>query len=80
MHTFIRSLLQTCIERCVGEKEPTRETNPLVTSPHGASDESKLPERQASQDEPRTPEEVDYDQTEVHLTDNGKFVMQDKQP
>lgn len=56
-----------------------------MTNPHDAFDEAKLPIRQASQEEPRTPEEVDYDlsheisiTTDVHLTENGKFVMQDK--
>ncbi|NP_001139126.1 tumor necrosis factor receptor superfamily member 5 precursor [Takifugu rubripes] len=78
--------LKNCIELCVGEKqEPPKEANPLVTNPQDTYDEPMLPERQASQEEPRTPEEVDYElqqdisiTTEVHFTENGKFVMQDK--
>lgn len=65
-------------------KAPPKENNPLVPDPNGTAD-SSIAERQMSWVEPRTPEEVDDDlsqeitiATEVHLTDKGKFVMQDK--
>nr|ACL80206.1 CD40 [Tetraodon nigroviridis] len=76
-----------CIELCMEEKEdPPKENKPLVMHPTATiADEPTLPERLISREEPRTPEEVDDDlsqeisiTTEIHLTDNGKFVMQDK--
>lgn len=67
------------------QTDPPKENKPLVTNPNDAADEPTLSERQISRDEPRTPEEVDDDlsqeisiTTEIHLTDKGKFVMQDK--
>lgn len=65
-----------------GKEEAPKEHQPLVATPSDAADEST--QRQFSRDEPRTPEEVDdlsqeiSITTEVHFTDNGQFVMQDK--
>lgn len=68
---------------CTAEKKaPAKETQLLVPNADGAA-QPPIPERQMSQEEPRTPEEVeDLSQeititTEVHLTDNGKFVTQE---
>lgn len=66
------------------KKEPPKETKPLVAIPTDVADYPTLGEHHISQDEPRTPEEVDdlsqeiSITTEIHLTDKGKFVMQDK--
>lgn len=74
------------IEHCMAEKKDVpKENKALVPNANDAANEATLCEWQHSQDEPRTPEEVDDDlsqeiciTTEIHLTDKGKFVMQDK--